>query len=55
MNSSTPVRRYIMKSLDVKGYSPIIEVFIDDGVWEVEAYKNGLDRELKVNPITTIK
>ncbi len=31
----------IIKSLEAKGYSPITEVEIDDGVWEVEAYKEG--------------
>ncbi|WP_353294219.1 PepSY domain-containing protein [Thalassolituus maritimus] len=25
---------------------------MDDGVWEVEAYLNNVERELKVNPMT---
>ena len=41
----------IAKSLEGKGYSPITEISIDDGVWEVEAYKEGQERELKVNPV----
>ncbi len=42
----------IIKSLEVKGYSPISEVSVDDGVWEVEVYKDGQERELKVNPVS---
>lgn len=40
----------VVKSLEVKGYSPITEISIEDGVWEVEAYKDGQERELEVNP-----
>ena len=40
----------VIKSLEEKGYSPVTEVSMDDGVWEVEAYKDGQERELKVNP-----
>lgn len=40
----------VVKSLEAKGYSPITEISMDDGVWEVEAYKEGQERELKVNP-----
>jgi hypothetical protein len=40
----------IVKSLEKKGYSPITEVSMDNGVWEVETYKDGQERELKVNP-----
>ena len=41
----------IVKSLESKGYSPITEISFDDGVWEAEAYKEGKERELKVNPV----
>ena len=39
----------VVKSLEEKGYSPVTEVSMDNGVWEVEAYKDGQERELKVN------
>ncbi len=42
----------VVKSLEDKGYSQILEASIDDGVWEVEVLKNGKKRELKVNPVT---
>ena len=41
----------IVKSLETSGYSPITEVSIDDGIWEVEAYKDGEERDLKVDPV----
>ena len=40
----------VVKSLEEKGYSPVTEVSMDNGVWEVEAYKDGQEHELKVNP-----
>jgi len=40
----------VVKSLEEKGYSPVTEVSMDNGVWEVEAYRDGQERELKVNP-----
>jgi len=40
----------VVKLLEEKGYSPVTEVSMDNGVWEVEAYKDGQERELKVNP-----
>lgn len=42
----------IIQSLEAHGYKPITEISIDDGVWEVEAYKNDEERELRVNPLT---
>ncbi len=41
----------VVKLLEAKGYSPITEISIDNGVWEVEAYKNGREHELKINPV----
>jgi hypothetical protein len=41
----------IVKSLESQGYSPITEISIDNGVWEAEAYKEGKERELKINPV----
>ncbi|MEM8843819.1 MAG: PepSY domain-containing protein [Pseudomonadota bacterium] len=40
----------IILSLETQGYAPIVEVDLDRGVWEIEAYNNGEKRELKVNP-----
>mgnify|MGYP000497110506 FL=1 len=42
----------IAKMLEEKGYKTITEVSLDRGVWEIEAYKNNEERELKVNPLT---
>ncbi len=42
----------IVKSLEDQGYSPVTEASMDNGVWEIEAYKNGQARELRVNPAT---
>ena len=42
----------IINILEAQGYSPITEISMDDEVWEVEAYKNNEERELKVNPVT---
>ena len=42
----------LVKSLEDKGYSPITDVSLDDGVWEVEAYLKQQERELRVDPVT---
>lgn len=42
----------IIEALEAQGYAPITEISMDDGVWEVEAYKNDEERELRVNPVT---
>lgn len=42
----------IIQTLETQGYAPITEISMDDGVWEVEAYKNNEERELRVNPLT---
>lgn len=42
----------IIQSLEAQGYLPITEISMDDGVWEVEAYKDNVERELRVNPVT---
>lgn len=42
----------IIKRLENQGYAPVIEVSLDDGVWEVEAYKDNVLRELLVHPAT---
>ncbi|WP_062268979.1 PepSY domain-containing protein [Endozoicomonas arenosclerae] len=42
----------IIKMLEDQGYRPIVDISMDDGLWEVEAYKGDEKRELKVNPDT---
>ena len=41
----------VIKMLEDKGYNPIVDVEIDNAVWEIEAYKNAQKRELKVDPV----
>lgn len=41
----------VVQALESMGYAPITEVSFDDGVWEVEAIKDGQARELRVNPL----
>lgn len=40
----------IVKIIEEKGYSPVTEISIDNGVWEAEAYKGLEKRELTVHP-----
>ena len=42
----------IVRTLEEQGFSPIVEIEFDDNLWEVEAYKEGDQRELKVDPVT---
>ena len=41
----------VAKAIEAKGYV-LSEVSMDDGVWEVEAYKGREERELKVHAET---
>lgn len=41
----------IVTTIESQGYAPITEISMDDGVWEVEAYKNNEERELRVDPM----
>ena len=47
--NSVPLSQ-IVRAIEDKGYSPITEISLDDGVWEAEAYKGSEKRELKVSP-----
>ena len=38
--------------LEKAGYGPIVDVSLDDGVWEVEAYKDDASLELAIDPKT---
>lgn len=42
----------IVRNLEEQGFSPIVEIEFDDNLWEVEAYKEGDKRELKVDPVS---
>ena len=42
----------IARMLEDKGYEPITEVSLEKGVWEVDAYRNNEERELRVDPVT---
>ena len=41
----------VAKAIEAKGYT-LSEVSMDNGVWEVEAYKGSEERELKVHAET---
>lgn len=40
----------IVQAIEEKGYSPITEISMDDGVWEGEVYKGDEKLEMKVKP-----
>ena len=42
----------IVRTLEEQGFTPIVEIEFDDDLWEVETYKEGDKRELKVDPIS---
>lgn len=42
----------IVRSLEEADYAPIVEISYDDGVWEVEAYKDDIPYELSLDPVT---
>jgi hypothetical protein len=42
----------IARDLEFGGFSPITEISYDHGEWEVEGYRNGDKRELKVDPVS---
>lgn len=39
-------------ALEQQGYGPTVEVEFDDGQWEVEAFKDGRKRKLKIGPVS---
>ena len=47
-----PTLVQIIRGLEKEGYGPIVEVSLDDGAWEVEAYRNDAPLELTVNAKT---
>ncbi|WP_226704142.1 PepSY domain-containing protein [Microbulbifer elongatus] len=40
----------IVTKLEQQGYTPVVEVSLDNGRWEVEAYKEGKKWDLEVDP-----
>ena len=44
--------RELAAALEEAGYGPIVDLSMDDGVWEAEAYRDGKALELTVDPQT---
>ncbi|WP_069947405.1 PepSY domain-containing protein [Microbulbifer aggregans] len=42
----------VLTTLEQQGYTPIVEVSLDDGRWEIEAFKEGKPVKVKVDPNT---
>jgi len=42
----------IVRTLEEQGYNPIVDIEFDDDRWEIEAYKEGVKRELRVEPVS---
>lgn len=40
----------VLTKLEQQGYRPIIDVSLDNGRWEIEAYKRSEKRDLEVDP-----
>lgn len=40
----------VLTKLEQQGYTPIVEVTLDNERWEIEAYKGTEKRELQVDP-----
>ena len=42
----------VIKMLENKKYHPIVDVELERGRWEIEAYRDNIKRELKVDAVT---
>ena len=42
----------LVRTLEEQGYSLFVDIEFEDGQWEIEAYKEGVKRELRVNPVS---
>ena len=42
----------VIKMLEKKGYHPVIDIELERGRWEIEAFKDSIKRELKVDAVT---
>jgi uncharacterized membrane protein YkoI len=51
LNDAKPLSE-IVRTLEEKGYSPFVEIEFEDGQWEVKVYKEGVKRELKIDPVS---
>lgn len=40
----------IVLALEQQGFGPFIEIEFDDGVWEIEVFRDGRKRKLDVDP-----
>ncbi|KUJ81590.1 PepSY domain-containing protein [Microbulbifer flavimaris] len=43
----------VLTKLEQQGYTPIVEVSLENGQWEIEAFKEGEPVKLKVDPNTS--
>ncbi len=42
----------LVRTLEKQGYSSFVDIEFDDSQWEIKAYKEGVKRKLKVNPVS---
>lgn len=49
-SGALPLSSVLLK-LEQAGFSPVVEVEFDDGLWEIEAFKDNRKRRLKVDPM----
>ena len=49
-SGALPLSSLLLK-LEQAGFSPVVEVEFDDGLWEIQAYKDNRKRRLKVDPM----
>ncbi|MCA0901137.1 PepSY domain-containing protein [Microbulbifer agarilyticus] len=40
----------VLTKLEQQGYTPVVEVTLEQGRWEIEAYKEGKKWDLEVDP-----
>ena len=50
-NDAKPLSE-LVRALEEKGYSPFVDIEFEDGKWEIEVYKEGVKRELIVDPVS---
>ena len=50
-NDAKPLSE-IVRTLEEQGYSPFVDIEFEDGQWEVKAYKEGVKRKLKIDPVS---
>jgi uncharacterized membrane protein YkoI len=50
-NNAKPLSE-IVRTLEEKGYSPIVDIEFEDSQWEVKTYKEGVKRKIKIDPVS---